>query len=258
MKLPARDRRAAASEQVRAIGRAFGRGLKIVLGTKLHGAYVYGAAVASGGLPARDIDFHVILNGPLTRCERSALEGLHESLARRYPTLGGELDGYYILLEDARSSRPPRSQMWQRAFDRSWALHREHLRAGRCLVLHGPNPVEVCPPATWSELERALQGELGYVEEHLQEYPDYCILNLCRLVYSFETRTVAVSKAEASDWACAALPEWRRPVKAAQRSYAGQSTPRERRLMLREVAGLFESARARIRAARRRNRRRAR
>ena len=82
-----------------------------------------------------------------------------------------------------------------------------------------------------------MYGELDYVEKHLQ-YPDYCILNLCRLIYSFETRDVVVSKAQTSDWAYGALPGWKRHIELARESYAGQATTEERWFMLTEV-GVF-------------------
>jgi hypothetical protein len=36
---------------------------------------------------------------------------LHKELARKHPPIGGELDGYYILLEDAKKKNPLRSEM---------------------------------------------------------------------------------------------------------------------------------------------------
>lgn len=240
------------SKEVRTVCDAFVKGLRTILGDKLFGAYVYGAAAFPDSAPARDIDFHVVLKESLTARECTALEELHKSLAQRFPPLGGELDGYYILLEDACRRKLPRSQMWQRATDNSWALHREHIRAGRCIVLHGPDPRGVYSPATWPEIEKALRGELHYVEKHLHDYPDYCILNLCRLIYSYETREVVVSKAAAAGWACDALPEWRFLIEAAKKSYAGRSTPQEREFMLAEVQDLYRYARARIEQAKRR------
>jgi hypothetical protein len=237
------------SEEVSAIGQAFVEGLERILGEKLHGAYVYGAAAFTDAVPTRDIDFHVILKGELTDDERSELGRFHESLAEQFPPLGGELDGYYILLADARREVPPRSQMWRRATDESWALHREHIRAGRCIVLHGPPPTEIYPLATWPEIESALYGELEYVQKHLCEYPDYCILNLCRLIYSFETHNVVVSKAEASDWAHDALPQWRRHIDLARKSYACQATPEDRQFMLTEIERFLEFAQVRIERA---------
>ena len=204
------------ARQVSAIGKAFSEGLKSILAGKLYGAYIYGAAALPDTVSTGDIDFHVILKDELTDGERSRLEELHQALERQFPPLGCGMDGYYILLADACRESPPKSQMWNRATDDSWALHREHIRAGRHIVLYGPDPRGIYPPATWSEIESALCSELDYVEKHLQVYPDYCILNLCRLIYSFETRDVVVSKAAASDWAHQALSEWRRHIDLAR------------------------------------------
>jgi hypothetical protein len=235
--------------EINVIGRAFAQGLQRILGEKLHGAYIYGAAAFPDSVPTGDIDFHVILESELTDEERSELEKLHGSLAEQFPPLGGEMDGYYLLLADARRTAPPRSEMWRRAVDTSWALHRTHIRAGRCIVLYGPDPKEIYPAASWPEIEGALYGELDYVAKHLGNYPDYCILNLCRLIYSFETRDVVVSKAQAAAWAHDALPEWRRHVELAQKSYARRATAEDRQFMLAEVGAFLEFARARIERA---------
>ncbi|MFC2099382.1 aminoglycoside adenylyltransferase domain-containing protein, partial [Candidatus Bipolaricaulota bacterium] len=55
----------------------------------------------------------------------------------------------------------------------------------------------------------ALVGERQYVAKHLSQYPDYCVLNLCRLIYSHRTGDVVVSKFGAAAWAIDAFPEWR-------------------------------------------------
>jgi predicted nucleotidyltransferase len=237
------------SQQVNIIGQTFADALKDILGEKLYGAYIYGAVAFSDTLRTGDIDFHVILKSSLTDNERSKLEELHKSLAKKFPPLGGDLDGYYILLKDALGKSPPKSQMWKRATDNSWALHREHILAGRHIILYGPEPKKIYPPATWPEIETALYGELDYVEKHLQDYPDYCILNLCRLIYSFETKDVVVSKAQASNWAHNALPQWKRHIELARKSYARQATPEDRQFMLAEVGKFLEFAKRRIERA---------
>lgn len=241
-------------EQVSTIGSAFVRGLRRILGNKLYGLYIYGAAAFPDDVPTGDIDFHLILTDPLTDDERSRLYELHDSLGRDFPPLGVDMDGYYILLADARSASPPQSQMWQRATDKSWALYRQHVRAGRVIVLHGPDPKEIYSPATWPEIEQALEEELKYVEDHLDQYPDYCILQLCRLILSHETRDVVVSKAQASDWAGDAFPEWKRHIELARKSYARQATPEDREFMLTEIRAFLEFARTQIENARQRGR----
>ncbi len=233
-------------DQIKDFCQAFVAGLRAVLGDKLFGVYLYGAVASPESGPTGDIDFHVVLRETLTDSERSGLYDLHASLTRDFPALGGELDGYYILEEDARRESPPKSQMWACATDGAWALHRRHILAGRCIVLHGPDPKTVYPPATWAEVEIALQGELDFVKDHLDAHPDYCILNLCRLIYSFKTQDVVISKALAADWASATLPEWRRHIEIAKKSYAGQATPLDKEFIMSEVRRLFRFACERI------------
>lgn len=234
------------SEDILGLYQALREGLKAALGDKLYGIYIYGAAAFPESDFTGDIDFHVILTEALTDAERRAIDELEGALARDFPPLGAALDGYYILLAEARRTSPPVHQLRPDVTDESWALHREHIRAGRCVIVHGPEPKQVYPPATWAELESALWGELRYVEAHLDEYPGYCILNLCRLVYSFQNRDVVVSKAAAAGWAQGAFPQWREHVAAAKRSYAGQATPEDRQWMKSEVRGFLRFARERI------------
>lgn len=234
-------------EEIADLCRALVHGLDEALGEKLYGVYVYGAAAFPDSVPTGDIDFHVIVNLGLTSQEKSKLEELHTALARDFPPLGTGLDGYYLLLEQARQTTRPTHQLRPDMVDASWALHREHIRAGRCIVLYGPDPKEVYPATTWPELEDALRGELQYVEDHLIEYPDYCILNLCRLMYSFETRDVVVSKMAAAAWACDRFPRWSRHIQTAKKSYARQATPEDKAFMRSEVGDLLRFARERIR-----------
>ncbi|MFQ5808544.1 MAG: aminoglycoside adenylyltransferase domain-containing protein [Armatimonadota bacterium] len=234
-------------DEIKDLCRALLRGLNTVLGGKLHGVYIHGAAAFPDSGPTGDIDFHVVLRETLTSEESHKLKDLHATLAREFPPLGAELDGYYVLLDEAAGTSPPRHQLLPDVTDSSWALHREHMRAGRCIVLHGPDPKAVFCPASWPELAAALQRELEYVQDHLAQYPDYCILNLCRLMCSFDTQDVVVSKAAAAAWAYEAFPEWRRHIDTAKKSYAGQATAQDKEFMRSEVGGLLRFAWERIR-----------
>jgi len=233
-------------QEVNIITQAFVNGLTDILKDKLHGVYIYGAAAFPDDVPTGDIDFHVILKSKLTDNERSELEEFHLSLAKEFPPLGGELDGYYILLSDAISKIPPQSQLWGKATDTSWALHREHILAGRCIVLYGPEPEEIYQPASWSEIETALYSELDFIEKHLYKYSAYCILNMCRLIYSFETKDVVISKVQASDWAYNNLSQWQQHIELARKSYNHQATPEDDQFMLTEVEKFLDFTRERI------------
>lgn len=221
------------------------RGLSTVLGDKLYGVYLYGALAFPGEGATGDIDFHVILSAALSEGERSDLRELHAVLAREHPPLGAELDGYYLLLEEARGKAPPGHQLRPSVIDNSWALHRAHILAGRCIVLYGPDPGQVYPPATWPELESALQGELEYVQRHLADYPAYCVLNLCRLMLSYDTEDVVLSKRGSAAWAYDAFPPWRSLIDAARRSYDRRATARDQEILQSGVGPFFDFARER-------------
>jgi hypothetical protein len=232
--------------EIEELCRVFLRGLNTALGDKLYGVYLYGALAFPEGGPTGDIDFHVILSEALNAREKSELNDLHATLARDFAPLGADMDGYYILLEEARQTTPPRHQLLAGVVDNSWALHREHIRAGRCIVLQGPDPRQIYPATSWPELASALQGELDYVAKHLTDYPAYCVLNLCRLIYSFETGDVVVSKRASGRWAQDACPEWRPLIEAATRSYDSQATAQDRELLESEVGRFFDFACERI------------
>jgi hypothetical protein len=229
------------------LSQAFLEGLKAAIGDKLYGVYLYGAVAFPETTHTGDIDFHVILKGPLTEQEHAVLVQLHEKLAREFPPLGVGMDGHYLLLEDAKGTAQPQSQLASYNVDDAWALHRAHIRAGRCIVLHGPDPRQIYSAASWAELEIDLKDQLHYVEQHLAVYPAYCILNLCRLMYSFEQRVVVISKAAAAEWAWDLYPRWRALIEAAQKSYAKQASVRDEALMEAEVKNLYRFAYDRIR-----------
>jgi hypothetical protein len=225
--------------------RALLRGQTSILGEKLVGVYLYGAIAFPEAGATGDIDFHAILTAPPDGTQGEALADLHASLARDYPPMGAELDGYYILLEDALHSARPQHQLLPAVYDSSWALHRAHLRAGCCFVLYGPEPGQFLPGPSWPELVSALHGELDFVAAHLADAPAYCVLNLCRLIYSFQTHDVVVSKRASAAWAVSRFPDWRFLIEAALRSYDQRATDEE--LLASRVVAFFDFACERIR-----------
>lgn len=221
------------------VAQAFADGVADILGSKLYGIYMYGASVFDDAGPIQDIDCHVILTERLAGTERDALRELFGKLAESYPPLGGEVDAYFILLDDAKGTTPPQNQL-KNVFDDSWALHCAHVRAGRYETLLGPEPTEVFPAPTWRDIVTALDHELSYVKEHLC-YPAYCILNLCRIALSYSERDPVKSKWGSGLWATERFPEWEPLIQAALRSYAKEDCdvqPKDHRL-LKEQMGDF-------------------
>lgn len=222
--------------------RAFLEGLKEVLGKRLLGVYLYGALAFPDAGPLSDIDFHVILQSPLELQEKAQVQALHTALAHDFPPLGAELDGYYIILEDARRVTPPIDQLRENLHDYSWALHCAHIRRGRCIVLHGLDPLLVYPEVTWPELELALAGELDFVAENLYRYPAFCVLNLCRLMYSFATQDVVISKRFSAQWASGEFPEWAALIESAKNTYDRRAAPADQDLLKAKAVLFFTFA----------------
>ena len=233
--------------QARDLCVAYVSGLAELLQAKLHGIYLYGATVFPESGPVRDIDCHVVLARALADSEKSAVFRLHDDLSDRFPPLGAELDAYYILYEEACGSTPPTHQLRPSMRDESWALHCAHVRAGRYVTLYGPEPVDIFPDPAWSGIAAALDHEMAFIRENLK-YPDYCILNLCRIMYSFGERDVVVSKRSSGSWATTQFPDWAPAIQAAIRSYDGTARPEDEALMEKGVGCFLEFASGQIRA----------
>lgn len=243
-------KRSKLSSPIREICQAYVNRLEEILDTKLYGVYLYGATVFPDSGPVQDIDCHVILREPLGDREREEIFQLYKDLSDQFPPHGGELlDAYFILHEDAQQTSPPRHQLRPEMRDEAWALHCTHVRAGYYVTLYGPEPAEIFPPVSWRDISAALDQEVRYIEENLK-YPAYCILNLCRLVYSFQERNVVVSKRFSGKWACRLFPQWASLIEAAMKSYEGTATPEDDRRLNAEVGHFLEFASERIREIR--------
>jgi Aminoglycoside adenylyltransferase, C-terminal domain len=223
---------------------AFRDALVDALGADLVGLYLLGSVAFRGFEPhAADIDFHAVVRERLTNQQQDRLAHVHATLAHRH-RYGGLIDGYYLPLEKGRRAEVPKGLVGagQGRISRgtatagAWALEREHAHRGRVIVLHGPDPATIYPRPTWPELEAALRGERDWLVPELERAPVYCVLNLCRIAYSFETRDVAVSKLQAAEWALGTLPDrWHPLVKTALRGYAVDLPAHERDVVKREL-----------------------
>ncbi len=227
-------------------------GLQDILGKKLYGIYLYGAAVFPDSGPVTDIDYHVILRKALNDRNRDDISLLYSKLAEGYPPLGGELDAWYILLSDAREKSPPLNQLKPGMRDKSWALHSAHIRAGsalhsahiragRYITLFGSEPDDIFPVPSWEEITAALDHEIEYIKNNLN-YPAYCVLNLCRIMYSFKERDVVVSKRFSGIRAIDRFPEWASLIQSALRTYEGTNTPADESRLQVDMESFLEFA----------------
>jgi len=196
--------------------------LESILHDNFHGLYLYGAMVFPESDHVIDIDFHVILKAALNVHEKESVIQIHKTLVGQFDSISmDDLDGWYILLDDVNHPAPMH-QIKSNLYDRWWSLHRAHMRAGYCIVLKGPDPKQIFPSPTWTDLESSLNLELKsiMVPEFFLRYPWYCILNACRIMYSYKTKNVVISKRASADWAIDRFPVWKFLINAAVRSYA--------------------------------------
>lgn len=214
------------TDDVIMVADALHRGLEQILGEAVASVFLYGAVAFPR--PDRwkiDFDFHVLARRPLSETERQQVASLYTRLAVA-SELGSDLDGYFVLLTDAADSEPPRHQLDPRNRDNAWALHRAHVHAGRYFLITGVDPLGIVPEPTWPELDAGLRAEMDFVVSH-PNAPAFGILNAARILCSFTTHDVVMSKYQAAEWALAALPaEWHEAVHAATRWYA--QTPKAR------------------------------
>ena len=226
---------------VQEVGNALVDGLKDLLSKKLYGVYMYGAAVFPDSGPVTDIDCHVVLIDPLSAKNREGIFRLYNALAENYPPLGRELDVWYILFDDSQNNSPPPNQLKPGMRDESWALHCSHIKAGRYITLYGPEPDIIFPAPSWEEITTALDHEIRYIKNNVK-YPAYCVLNLCRIIYSFRERDVVVSKRYSGIWAGKLYPQWVRLIEAAIRAYQETGTPADESMLHADMERFLEFA----------------
>jgi Domain of unknown function (DUF4111) len=208
------------SDDVIAVTTRLSRGFSEILGDAVASFFLYGAVAFPRPEGWKiDFDFHVLLHRALAESERAAITDLYAAVGAR-SELGRDLDGYFVLLADAGGSVPPRHQLDPTIRDEAWALHRAHVLAGRYFVVTGIDPREIVAQPSWAELDAALRAETAFVATH-PDAPAFGILNGARILYSFATRNVVVSKYHAGQWALDSLPgEWHDGVRAALRFYS--------------------------------------
>ena len=215
--------------------------LRSVLGDDLVAMWAHGGTTVIGDpAHAGDLDTYVIVARRPDEPTASRVERAQEEIAERH---GVEWDTWYVLVEDARRSDPPPHAWREDRRDTSWAIHRAHWLAGRFVTLHGAEPADLVLPPTWDELLLELDRELEHIERHVVEgdtdpyEATYAILTGSRILRALATRDVVISKPAAGAWALEHLPaRWHEALRVALRTYRGQGTADDARLLAAEMA----------------------
>jgi predicted nucleotidyltransferase len=187
-----------------------------LLGPNLRGVYVYGSLAFECYNPARsDVDVLVVTRRRMAPETRRALSTLLRRLADvthfeisfqsradldpwRYPT---PFD--YHFSDEGES---------EDGSDAYFATEIANART-RGVALFGPPSQEVLPPVPDEDFLDAIERDLDWVRERLDDRPGYAVLNCCRVLAFRQERTV-MSKAQGAEWASRSVPERFRPLVA--------------------------------------------
>jgi hypothetical protein len=167
---------------------------------------------------------------------------------------GRRLDGFYISNAAARKRENPKELIYgshgrihRGGSDDAWALHREHFARSAYIRLYGPKAGGIFPRAKWPEIRRALYRQLAYVRRIIDSDPWWSVLNLCRLVYNFKGRVVAVSKLGAANWALKNLESrWKPLIRSAVKTYKGIADGRDSTILGRDARKFLGFASVRV------------
>jgi hypothetical protein len=214
--------------------------LLAILGEDLVAVWAFGGtAAAPQTAPFGDLDTFVVVRTPV---DARTAQALAEAEATIADDTGVEWDTWVVLEEAARRPEPI-PHAWRDRRNETWAIDRAHFLAGRYVLLHGAEPVDVVPPPTAAEIETALAAEVDHLERHVEAgdtdpyEATYAFLNGSRLIRAIETGDAAMSKREAGPWALEHLPDrWHPAVHAAIAAYERQATPDDEELLAREMA----------------------
>jgi hypothetical protein len=221
------------------------------VGDDLVALWAHGGATNVDDAPhPGDLDTYVILR---RRAGEATVRRIEEAQARIADLHRIEWDAWYVLEADARRSEPPSHAWADGRRDTSWAIHRAHWLAGRCVKLHGASPGDIVSPPTWVELRGELDRELEHIERHVVEgdtdpyEATYAVLTGSRVLHALATRNVVISKPAAGGWALEQLPDrWHAALRAALRTYTGSAAPVDAKLLAAEMAPFVGFVRAQL------------
>jgi hypothetical protein len=202
--------------------------VQAILSEQFVGLYLYGSLAYGGFDRASDVDFVVVTEGALPDETFLALQAMHARIATLDSWCATQLEGSYIPRQALRSFDPqrvfhlhidrgPGEQLHRiqiddpklsRAWWGGWVFLRQVLWE-HGIPLSGPELRTLLEPVLPDELRQAARTNLeGWLEPLLADlgelaqpgYQPYCVLTICRLLFTLETDRVTTKQA-AARWA---------------------------------------------------------
>ncbi|MGA2490848.1 MAG: aminoglycoside adenylyltransferase domain-containing protein [Anaerolineales bacterium] len=224
--------------------------VQAILGTQFIGLYLYGSLAYGGFDQDSDVDFVVVTRTELPESLFSRLQAMHSRIAMLNSWCATQLEGSYVPLNALQKYDPmhvlylhidrgldeqlQRMKIEDARLSHAWWGGWVFLRAvlwENGIKLAGPDPKSFIVPVSQNELKQAALATLqGWGEPLLEEpaellnpgYQSYCVLTLCRILYTLEFGAIT-SKQAAACWAQEKLDKrWGTLI---QRAWAGRHNP---------------------------------
>jgi len=201
-------------EPARAILAELEAHLRDLLGANLRGIYVYGS-LAFGCYHAARSDVDVLV---LTR--RALASETQQPLLETLRQIGNptRLEISFLAAPELDPWRHPcpcqlhfsRSAEVRHHLNHDLAAEITNARA-RGVALVGPPPQDTLPDIPERDFLDSIRRDIRWARTHVEEEPDYAVLNSCRVLAYHRERTV-MSKAEGARWGVRQLPSRFRPL----------------------------------------------
>jgi predicted nucleotidyltransferase len=185
-----------------------------LLGTNLRGMYVYGSLAFECYNPARsDVDVLVVTRRRMAPETRRAVSSLLRRLAEHAP-----LEVSFLSRADLEPWRYPTPYDYHFSAENEaedgvgeyFATEIANARVGGVAIAGAP-AAEVLPAVPDEDFLDAIERDLAWVRERLDERPGYAVLNCCR-VLAFRQERKVMSKAQGAAWGARFAPERFRPL----------------------------------------------
>ena len=199
-----------------------------ILGSQFVGMYLFGS-LANGDFDQHsDIDVLIVTDRKITERTFADLQQLHKRLNGIDSPWGLQIEASYIPQTALRRFDPAdnihphmdrgdNEVLHWMSHERDWIVQRHILRE-RGVVIAGPDLQRLIEPVSSDELRKAVADVLPlWVKPILEDpslinkrgYQSYCVLTLCRMLYTFKHGEV-LSKPNAAKWALDHVdPQWK-------------------------------------------------
>lgn len=199
--------------------------MRIILGEKLLGLYLYGSATAGDFNQAvSDIDLLAVIEKDLTEQEFIGLEVMHKKFTLTFPEWEHRIEVAYLSVKGLQNFKVQKSRIVvispgeplnTKDAGIDWLINWYYVQEYGIMIF-GPPKNTFIPKISQEEYISAVKDSTNSWKEEIKSYNKksapgslaYVIFTMCRLIYGYK-KGKQVSKKEAGLWVSTEFPEWR-------------------------------------------------